>query len=181
MALEKTFQGLSMQMRRLRDRLVELWLTVVEDRPPKKQHKLADDFADAVDDLRGWIEEGLQSAADAEHSVGHPLDIDKARRSLVRCQEQFARIEERFVSGLASYERLDDLSTMGRERDSQWTKWTSAVRQGVDHARLQIEVTGKALTDCWQELAERVGMTTVSINSTNIGQNIVRDSAEARD
>jgi len=181
MALEKMFLELSRQMRRLRDRVVEVRLTVVEDRPPKNEPALADDFADAVEDLHGWLEEGLQSAVEAERCVGRPLDIDGARRCLAKCQERFARVEERFFSGLASYERLNDLSTMARERDSEWLAWTNAVRQGVDHCRLQMEETGKALTDCWQELAERAGTTQVSVNATNIGQQIVTKTAEMQD
>src|SRR5579862_9659294 len=178
MALEKTFQDLSRQMRRFRDRLFEMRLTIVEDRPETNEPALVDDFEDAVEDLRGWLENALVSAADGERGVGHPVDLDNARRSLLRCQEQFDRIDERFFSGVASYEKLDDLNNMGRNRDSEWTAWAGAVRQGIDHCRLQIEETRSALKACWQEIAERVGTTNISVSTTNIGQKIVTATSE---
>ena len=180
MALEKTFRELSRQLRRFRDRLLEMRLTVVEDRPETDEPAIVDDFEDAVEDLRGWLEEALAASTEAGHGVGHPLDLQAAQRSLGRCREQFERIEERFSSGLASYEKLDDLNKIGRERTSEWGAWSEAVRQGIEHCRQQIEETGKALTDCWQEIAEHVGTTNVSISTTNIGQKIVTAAAGAK-
>src|SRR5437762_8097671 len=107
MALEKTFQELSKQFRRFRDRLLEMRLTVVEDRPETNEPAIVDDFEDTVEDLRGWLEDALGAAIEAERGVGHPLDLQATQRSLGRCRERFDRIEERFSSGLASYERLD--------------------------------------------------------------------------
>ena len=181
MALEKTFQELSKQLHRFRDRLFEMRLTVVEDRPETNEPAIADHFEDAVEDLRGWLEDALCAATDGERRVGHPVDLDGARRSLLQCQKQFDRIDERFFSGIASYEKLDDLNNVGRNRNSEWTAWANAVRQGLDHCRQQIEEARSALKACWQEIAERVGTTNVSITATNIGQKIVTAEAEAKD
>ena len=72
MALDKTFRELPAQLRRLRDRLQELEVTVVEDRPPANDAAIVDNFEYAVDDLRGWVEEALQAAEEAKRAVDHP-------------------------------------------------------------------------------------------------------------
>jgi hypothetical protein len=179
MALEKSFQEQTRQLRRVRDRFLEVLLTLREDCPGELA--IADDLGDTFDELRGWLEEALNAAAGGEKSVGHPTDLDGARRALQRCQEQFDKVDERFFSGVASYEKLDNLSNTGKNRDSEWTPWADAVRQGIDHCRQEIEESRSALKACWQEIAERVGTTNVSINTTNIGQKIVAAQAEAGD
>jgi hypothetical protein len=180
MALEKSFQDQTRQLRRIRDRFVEVLLTIREDCPAELA--IADNLGDTFDELRGWLEEALNAAAGGEKNVGHPIDLDGARRALQRCQEQFDKVDERFFSGVASYERLDDLNTMSKHREPEWSEranWADAVLQGIDHCRQEIEESRSALKACWQEIAERVGSTNVSISTTNIGQKIVAAQAEA--
>jgi hypothetical protein len=55
------------------------------------------------------------------------------------------------------------------------------VKQGVEHCRQPLEDAGKALAECWQELAERVGMTSVSVRTKNIGQKIVAKASEPKE
>ena len=93
MALERTFQELSDRLRRLRDSLLALQLTIREDLPPQGGVALVDQFGDAVDDSLGWLEESLLAAVEAYHAVEHPSDMDRARRALGNCQEQFHRVE----------------------------------------------------------------------------------------
>src|SRR6516162_8297733 len=97
MALERVFQELSDRIRRLRDSLLALQLTIREDLPPQGGVVLVDQFGDAVDDSLGWLEESLAAAGEAQRAVGHPVDMDLARRALASCQEQFHRVEQRFV------------------------------------------------------------------------------------
>lgn len=175
MALEKTFRESSAQFGRLRDRLQELEVTVVEDRPPANDAAIVDNFEDAVDDLRGWVEEALKAAETAEQAVEHPMDIDRARRALTVCQERFQLIEKEFAANLVSYERMKDLNSFGSERRREWPSWVTSVKQGIEHCRQPIEDAGKALAECWQEIAERVGMTSVSVQTTSIGQKMVTE------
>jgi hypothetical protein len=178
MALEKSFQEQSRQIRRTRDRFLEVLLTLREDCPGELA--IADHFADAVEDLRGRIEEALEAAVEGERNVGHPIDLEGARRALQQCQEKFDTVDHQFFSDVASYEQLDELNNMGRNRDSEWAAWAEAVRQGIDHCRQQIEQARSAMKVCWQEIAERVGTTNVSISTTNIGQKIVTAHADAK-
>jgi hypothetical protein len=177
MGLEKTFRELTMSLHRLSDRLQELQLTVVEDRPAKNDASLVDGFAYAVDDAIGWLREMQKSAKTAQLSVAYPRDLDQARRELVNCQEQFKRIERVFSQKLVSWERMSELSEFANERRGEWRSWVFTVQRGVEHCRQPIEETSTALASCWEEIAERVGMTSVTMQ-TNITPASVRQIME---
>jgi hypothetical protein len=171
-ALEKMFQELTDCLRRLRDNLLALQLTIREDLPPQGAVALVDQFGDAVDDSLGWLEESLAAAVEAHQAVEHPLDIHQARRALANCQELFHRVAQRFVSDLVSYEKLKDLTGFGRSRRGEWLSWVRSVKDGLEECRQPIDEVSRALLACWQEIAERAGMTSVSVQATNIGQQI---------
>ena len=181
MALEKTFQELSDRLKRLRDSLLALQLTIREDLPPQGGVALVDQFGDAVDDSLGWLEESLAAAVEAHHAVEHPLDMDKARRALANCQEQFHRVEQRFMSDLISYEKLKDLTGFGRSRRGEWLSWVKSVKEGLEECRQPMDEVSKALLACWQEIAERAGITSVSVQATNIGQQITAPELMSKD
>jgi hypothetical protein len=172
MALEKVFQELSDRVRRLRDSLLALQLTIREDLPPQGSVVLVDQFGDAVDDSLGWLEESLEAAVEAQHAVGRPVDMDRARCALANCQEQYHRVEQRFAADLISYEKLKDLTGFGRSRRGEWIGWVKSVRTGLEECRQPMDEVSKALLACWQEIAERAGMSSVSVQATNIGQQI---------
>src|SRR5579872_1227382 len=169
MALEKTFRQFAASLSRLRDRLEELRITVVEDKPPANGAAIVDAVEYAVEDLLGWLNEALAAGKRAEQAVRHPLNMEVARRELTVCQEQFHRIGQGFSANLASYERLRDLGRFGRERRGEWPSWVTSVQQGIDHCRPPLDEAGQALAECWQEIAERVGAASVSVQNTNIG------------
>lgn len=172
MALEKTFGELPNTIRRLRDSLLALQLTVREDLPLHGSVVLVDQFGDAVDDSLGWLEDSLAAAVEVQQCAKHPVDIDRARRALVICQDQFHRMEQRFHSDLISYEKLKDLTGFGRSRRGEWIGWVKSVRKGLEECRTPMDDVSKALLACWQEIAEHAGMTSVSVQATNIGQQI---------
>jgi hypothetical protein len=178
MPLEKTFRQLGIQLRRFRERLRELEITVVEDRPVTRDAAIVDSFECAVDDLTGWSEEALEQAEQAQRAVGHPQDVNAARYALTSCQERYQRMEQVFGAQLVSYERVKDLTSFGNERRGEWPSWVISVKQGIDHCRHPLDETGKALAECWQEIAERAGLTSISVSTTSIGQKISRDAAE---
>jgi len=171
-ALEATFRELYTALRRLHDTLVALRLTIGEDKPRKGEAALVDQFEDTVLELMGLVDECLTSARIAQRAVGHPMNLDRARRALTTCQERFHEAEQQFSSGLVSYERLKDLSSLGRERRGEWMPWANSVKHGLEECRQPLDLVSKTLASCWQEIAERVGMTNVSVEATNIGQQI---------
>jgi chromosome segregation ATPase len=173
MALEKTFREFATQLRRLQDRLQELRVTVVEDRPTSNDAVIVDRFEYAVEDLAGALAAIIQAAGEAQQAAGYPLDMEQARRALTQCQEQFHKFEQSFNANLVSYERMKDLMTFGRERRGEWPSWVASVKQGIDQCKEPVEEASRHLAECWEELAERAGIMSVSLKTTNIGQKIM--------
>ncbi len=181
MALEATFRELFSELRKLQDMLVAVRLTVVEDKPVRGEAALVDHMEDTILDIMGSLEEGLKSARSAHKAVEHPKDMEGARAALTVCQERFHRIERQFSMDLVSYEKMKDLVALGKERRGEWLPWANSVKDGIEQCRQPLDAANKALAACWQEIAERVGMTSVSVQTTNIGQKIVgklEDSVE---
>jgi hypothetical protein len=173
MALEAKFRELIQELGKLRDTLVALRLTVVEDKPAKGDAALVDRLGDVILDMMGFLEEGLRAARSAQKRAGHALDLNAARQALTICQERVHRIGQQYAVELVSYESLKDLANLGHQRRGEWIPWTNSVKQGIEQCREPLDLSTKALAGCWQEIAERVGSTSVSVQTTNIGQKII--------
>jgi hypothetical protein len=167
-ALEATFRALPHTLHQLHDALNELEVTL-GDKPPDDESALADDLESVVIDLMGTVHEARRAGLNAQRALAAPPDLDRARRALTLCQERFHRLEKQFASGLVSYEKLKELARLGNER-REWLPWTSMVKQGIERCRPPLERTSKALAACWEELAERLGMVSFSVQT--IGQQI---------
>jgi hypothetical protein len=172
MPIERTFRDLWTQFRRLQDTLLALRLTVVEDRPVKGDVALVDQLEDSILDQMGLLDEGLKAAQAALKAVGHPTDLGQARLAVTTCQERFHGIEQQFSADLVSYEKLKDLVSLG-VRGGEWPLWAKSVKDGLEQCREPLDDASKALAACWQEIAERVGTTSISVQATNIGQKII--------
>ena len=172
MALEKVFQELRIRIQKLRQALEFLSTTVEEDKPRRGDVVVAATLADALLAVRGTLEESRAAADDALQAVGHPIYNDRARRALTTCQELFHRFANQFSADLVSYERIDDLTSIGRERGQHWLGWATVVKESLEQCRALAEEVREGLFLCWQELAERIGMTSISVQNTAIGQQI---------
>jgi hypothetical protein len=179
--LEMAFHELSVQLRKLRDTFLGVRLTVVEDKPPRDEVALVDRFGDAVEDIVGWLEEALAAAVEGEQAVGNPPDMYRTRSALTACQARFNRLAQQFAYDLISYERIDDLTKFGRKRGGEWRRWASTVRESLEQCRQPLQETGQALFMCWQELADRLGMSSVAVQNTVIGQQIAAPELAGRE
>jgi hypothetical protein len=178
-ALEATFRRLSVCLRHLHDSLNELQVTL-GDKPIDDESALADGVETTVLDMMGKLHEARQGALNARKAVGHPVDLDQARRALTICQDRFQRIEQQFASDLVWYERLKELERLGSERRA-WLPWSRTVKQGIEQCREPLAQTSAALALCWQELAERLGTMSISMQATNVGQQIKMPRSRAED
>ncbi len=178
MALEASFTTLSEHLRLLHDELQELRRTVIE-KPPKGDVVLVDLFSDAADDLLGWVVEASDAACEGVQSSSYPIDIDRARRSLKTSQEKFILISERLSSDLLSYDRIEELISFGDDRRGGWEKWARNVKAALESCREPLYEVNQTLFACWQELTERIGTTSVSVLTTNIGQQKIKVPVEA--
>jgi len=176
MALEKTFRQLSLSLHKLEDALNALHATSGDT--PNDVSVLADRLAETVSDMQGTLYGTRRAAVQARKAVDSPIDLDRARRALTRCQERFHRVEQLFASELASYEKLTDLARLGNERRA-WQPWVDMVRVGIEQCREPIEQASRAIAACWGELAERLGMLNISVQAT--GQKIAVPRAKVKD
>jgi len=158
------------RLQELQEVLEAVNTTVEEDRPRRKDVVVASSLADAVLAVRGILEESRAAANEACEAVGHPLDVDRARRALITCQERFHRFTAEFSRDLASYDRMVDLASVAQERGRDWASWVQVVKQGLEQCQALVEDGREALFLCWQDLAERLGTASVSVRNTSIGQ-----------
>jgi hypothetical protein len=70
---------------------------------------------------------------------------------------------------------------LGSARRGEWLPWAASVKDGVEQCREPLEGVSKALAGCWQEIAERVGTTSISVQTSNIGQKIVTRAGAAEE
>lgn len=179
MALEATFRNLSVCLHHLHDALNALQVTL-GDKPGDDESALADGIEAVVLDVMGNLHEARKAALDARKAVNHPLDLDRARRALTICQERFHRIEQQFAADLISYEKLKELARLGNARRA-WLPWSTTVKQGIEQCQPPLEITSAALAACWQELAERLGTVNISMQATNVGQQITVPRSRTED
>src|SRR5215213_2064446 len=176
MALETSFNTLSEQLQLLDEALAELHRTVIE-KPRIRDVVLVDVLSDAVDDLGGWLAEAKAAATEGIKASVYP-SLNQVRRWLKTSQEKLILITERLTSDLLGYERIAELTSLGRERGGEWMIWTRNVKTALEACREPLYEVNQALFACWLELTERLGATTISVQATNIGQQISMPDTE---
>jgi hypothetical protein len=172
MAIEAAFQHLEATLIAARETFASLRLTVVEDKPLRDEVVLVERLADLIDDLIGWLDEAVAAGADGRAAVCHPLDGYRAREALARANDRFIRLEYKFFAEGVSHEEVSELTQFGRRRGREWLGWARTVVQALEQCRPSVRELDEALLQCWRELAERLGASTVSVQTTNIGQQI---------
>jgi hypothetical protein len=172
MTLKSAFRNLSQNLESLGDELLALRLTIREDSPLISDSALVDIFGDAVDDMFGWLSE----AEAAVKSLDKQSDLSATWQTLTIAHERFSWMQAQFHD-LASYDRLAPLIRFGKEQGGEWQVWANSVKHGLDQGRDALSEVDEALFQCWQEIAERAGMTSVSVRTTNVGQQIAMPEA----
>ena len=179
MSLRTEFQNLKTQQERLHEVFSDL-RRLLDDHPAEGEKvQLLDSFGDAVEDLLGWLEESSETCAPllpVEPAGSTEFDANLARRALVHCQELFNRKMHRFLIDLVSYDRIAQLLQVGRERGGEWNGWAKGIKLELETCQQQMNLTNQVMFRCWVELAEWIGMTSISVHSTSIGQQITLPS-----
>jgi hypothetical protein len=169
-ALEEHFADLVKAWRQLNETVQALRITAVEDQPAEGAVLLIERCADAAEDLLGWSALGLSAGADAQQGIGVIPNVSRARHSLKNSQQHFGKLDDQFFV-FASYECVSDLVRFGRRRRGEWLAWVHSMREAISRCREPIQQVRDALVSCWDGLTEHSG-TSVSVQSTNIGQQI---------
>lgn len=147
-------------------------MTIVEDKPLHEDVALTDLLGNTLDDLLGSIDEVLVALIDGERTLTEQtVDARRIWQTLTLCQEQFNHLQHRCCD-LISYERIVALKQLGR-RGGEWRLWATTAIDALTGVQQVVYEVGRRLVRCWQEAAEWSGRGTVSIQTTNVGQQIV--------
>ena len=152
--IEETFQALLKTFADLREKVIELRLALVEDKPQHDDSALLHLFEDAIVDLLGNLEEASIAATEAHNAAGEAFDLNRARLALTKCQKLFVRLSALCFSHLLDYERLHELSELGAKGGGEWLIWTKVVRESIGRITEPLREVNEALLHCWQDLAE---------------------------
>jgi hypothetical protein len=179
MTLTRTFTGLS-------DRLDEAFRAVASlqreasDKPKRDDIALVHILSEGADTLHGWLADALEQAGEAERSVAPPVDLDRARAALAAVNEAAFRADDAFAE-LLPFARVAEVLAVPTERGDAWRDWSFDVIEAATHCREQLDQLARALFACWQELAERTAIGSVSVQQTNIGRQVFRRPEAAAD
>jgi hypothetical protein len=177
MAIEAVFSDLTRKFDTMRDVLQSLALTAIEDRPARGEVLLVERLGNLVEDLRGWTEEAREAAAQARDALAHPPDVNVGRLALTMANERFIRLEYRFFDEAVAHGTISELHRFSRQRGREWLSWTSGVVQALDACRSPLRELDQALLQAWQELGERLGSRSLTVQTNNIGQQITAPAA----
>jgi len=186
MALERAFQLLCERLKLLKEALDELQLNISGDYHPQSQSQQRIDgdsvreqaplpvqqLGDSVSELQGIIEEAQHAAVGAERAVYYPrrlLDTQLALTVIQRCMNGALQT---FLEDVSAYEAMQTLIVMGRRKGGKWPEWVALVKTVTEACRAPLYETFQALSECWQELADKLSAKAISLQTTNIGQQI---------
>ncbi|MFN8453543.1 MAG: hypothetical protein U0401_02550 [Anaerolineae bacterium] len=171
MALEATFQELPLKLRELQTTLKYLEV-FIGDKPHR--HKFAEDLGEEVVDLWSRIDQAIEAANEALAAVQHPPDLGRARQALTLCQEQVNVVSRKFSTKVRSDHQMTELTRLGSRLQGEWPGWVKSIKQSLNQCQPPLHDVNETLARCWQELAEHAGLTSISVQATNIGQQIMR-------
>jgi len=184
MAIETTFEALQRQLEQLKAEFSELRVNAEDfypasgacqsqnghksDEPPPPVVSLADKAAD----LEGEAQEGLLAANKGAQAVRHPRNLVEALMALGTVQRSLNKILRQYLVEVAAYDALQTLVQMGRELGDGWPRWSELIKAVINDCRDHLVQAFQALAACWLELADKSAANSVSVQATNIGQQI---------
>jgi hypothetical protein len=185
MAIEAAFEALQRALDDLQGELEELRVNAADFYPETRgpRHKDGDkskeappppvlSLADKATDLEGELVEGLQAGRKACQAVRHPRNLPEAQVALASVQRTLNRILRQLVIDVASYDTLQTLFHIGRQRGHGWSEWARVIKSVTSNSQQRTADAFEALAECWQELADKLAANSISVQSTNIGQQI---------
>jgi hypothetical protein len=186
MAIERAFQLMCERLRLLKEAVDELHLNVSGDYHPESpsQQRVDGDpgreqaplpvqqLADAVSELQGAIEEAQHAAARAERTVRYPRRLLETQLALIVIQRCMNGVLTILLEDVSAYETMQTLIVMGRRKGGKWPEWVALVKTVIEACRAPLYETFQAISECWQELADKLSANAISLQTTNIGQQI---------
>jgi hypothetical protein len=177
MTLKKSFQNLAEKLECLRLTTEELlqWavtqgkpVAMIERTSIEEDHALVGKYYEDTIGLTSLTEEAIAAADEGQQAVAEQIDLARARRVLITCQDRVNQLTQVFFSKMVSFEALDDLESLAREQ-SKWEQWVFGVKDALRRCREPIAEVNQALFELWQELTEHAGVSSVSVQAISSG------------
>jgi hypothetical protein len=178
MALQSAFSDLVKRFERLLYVVSEL-AVILDPNPTTEEPHLVHLLWDSTVQLEAWAEEAVAAAKIAAGAAGYPLDIDRLRQQMIALQRTYNDISKIYVTELLANSSLAELSHAGRRGDPL-RRWSDVVTQSIVQCRQPMFEVAEALFLCWQEMVERIGMSSISVQTKAVGQEISVPTAELR-
>lgn len=164
MTIERSLNELIGDLDRSRDELVALGITVREDRPRQDDVALADLLADTIEEMAGWLQEGIEAAARARQNGGESPNLNRVWRSLSHCQQRLVFVRQT-CDELRSPFRINTLTRIGHDRGGEWQAWVELVLSGLETLNAAIQSVDQSILLCWQEVGDRSAAGGVSVQN----------------
>jgi hypothetical protein len=156
MALEPAFEHLWTRVHGLREAVVAMQFTVVEDRPRNSDVVPVQSLGDVVGDLLAEVQETLEATSYGLCAVRARNQPGAVRCSLVRAHRSANQAGWRLADGVADRARLEDLDDLARRRGPAWGSWLAGVVDAIERCRPPLRDVQESLLVCWSELTDRV-------------------------
>ncbi|WP_446745404.1 hypothetical protein [Silvibacterium acidisoli] len=155
--MNTTFRELCRQLKSLKETLDGLRCLLPDD-PLNTEVVLMRHLRESVDSVNGWLDDCVAQSQIACAALEQASDINDSRRALTQCQASFDEAERASSAELLTYEKLREVVRLGGQRKGIWIIWSQNTKRDLESCRYELYLTRKAMTACWQELAEHAGM-----------------------
>ncbi|MDQ3654925.1 MAG: hypothetical protein M3457_07595 [Chloroflexota bacterium] len=172
MTLGATFADLEQAAARLDQVFGNFLWAVVQAKPESGSGPaVVDHWEAAAQDTAGLAREICEAAREGRLAANGRFDPALAQRALVGCQANFDPLWLRYCADLLAFERRQALADVLRQGGT-WGRWTEGVIDALDQCLPALYDLNLALTRCWEELVDRKGLISVSVQATATGQDI---------
>jgi len=177
MSLETAFESLCRSLADLQESVSALQVTIIEDKPVRGATVLVDQLENLVTDMSGTLEEADARASEALQTAKSNGPLNLIQSALRDVHRSINRFSATYTSEVATHDQLAQLLEMGLERGREWHEWSQVVKKAIERCVVPMKTAADALVECWSELVGRLAQNSVSVQATNIGQQIrLRDN-----
>lgn len=136
-------------------------------------HYLVGRLEDRVTEALDRIEQACLLSND---SLASDLGLAAASAELVRLQESLNNLLMFGLAEMFDHEHIAELREFGSEHGDAWEDWTENVIIEMDRCQAALLDTCQALLPCWQELAERMALSSLYIQTSSAHQPVMQEA-----
>ena len=103
---------------------------------------------------------------------GRRADLHQAQAALIDVNRYLEDAVDRFRNEVTGPASRQVLAQMAGDLGGEWPQWLAQINSIIATIRDKSLETWRALCQCWEELADKLSSSAVSVQTTNIGQQI---------